>query len=149
MGVQRDNSFIWLAYTNPQKWEEMLILTRYNNHLSARPPMQHIPKGPQWLTPLQKTCHPSEPPCGIKVGLQFSRGRGSDTRITKATVVLNHDLPSSRGCPSSRAQLQPRLQAFILQGGGWEDSLRCLSFRRVTHGAEDNTTDGQRGWQPL
>lgn len=68
----------------------MLILTRYNNHLSARPPMQHIPKGPQWLTPLKKPATLQSHVCGIKVeATVFQGGGGSDTNITKATVVLN------------------------------------------------------------
>ena len=69
--------FDW--HTNPQKWEEMLILTRYNNHLSARPQMQYFPKG--WLSTMAdsttKTCHPSEPHMWNQGGsYSFSGRRG-------------------------------------------------------------------------
>lgn len=67
----------------------MLILTRHNDHLSARPQMQHIPKVPPWLTPLQKPATLQSHVCGIKVeATVFQGGGGSDTRITKAMVVL-------------------------------------------------------------
>ena len=52
--------------------------------------MQHIPKGPQWLTPLKKPATLQSHVCGIKVeATVFQGGGGSDTNITKATVVLN------------------------------------------------------------
>lgn len=110
--------------------------------------MQHIPQRSTMVDSTTKTCHLQSHTCGIKVeATVFQGGGGSDTRITKATGGPESVtyLPPE-GCPHPGPSSS--LDTGIRYPGRLGGIPRCLSWR-VTHGAEDNTTDGQRGWQPL